>query len=184
MPVVKRDIPHPDGSTTTEYNLDLDQMPIPERRYVADVAWVDHRDDFIRFIFGQRALSGEKLRSVVIVNLYPEPIRNMLGRSAEFVANIAEFLKRNEMAVSDPGPLPEEPNQTVALTANVMSLTFVGREAEWDFFHLPPSGVRKIDERSDVVMDPVVRIDLATRLVAGILQALERLLPSLPQEAK
>jgi hypothetical protein len=184
VPLQRRNVPQPDGTTTTEVSIDLNEAPIPERRYVADAAWVDQRDDIIRFIFGQRALTGEKLRSVVVVNVYPEVIRGLMGRSAEFLQKIHEFLERNSLSAPANGSLPEEPAQTVALSANMMSITFAGREAEWDFFHLPPSGMRKIADSADLVVDPVVRIDLATRLVAGILQALERLLPALPQEAK
>jgi hypothetical protein len=174
----------PDGTTSTEVTVDLTEIPIPERRYVADTAWVDYRNEFVRFMFAQREISGEKLRSVVMVNVYPEPARQIVTRSAQFISNIHSFLDRNGIPIRPMHKLADEPAQTVALSANMISVTFAGREAEWDFFHLPPSGMKKLAERTDVVVDAVVRIDLATSLVAGIIQALEGLLPELPQEVR
>ena len=184
VPVQRRLVSQPDGTTTTEISLNLQEIPIPERRYVADVAWVDHQDETVRFIFAQKALVGEKLRSVVMVSVYPEPARQLIAHSHDFMKGISDFLERNDIKCREVSPPSEEPSQTVALTANMMSVTFAGREAEWDFFHLPPSGLRKLAERSDVVVDPVVRIDLNTSTVAAVLRALERLLPKLPREAK
>jgi len=184
VPIRRRDVPQADGTTTTEISLDLREVPIPERRYVADTAWVDYQNEFVRFMFAQRAISGEKLRSVVIVNVYPEPARQIVTSSDEFISNIHKFMEKNGIAARKMVALTEEPAQTVALTSNMMSVTFAGREAEWDFFHLPPSGMKKIGERSDLVVDAVVRIDLATSMVAGILEALGQLLPDLPQEAR
>jgi hypothetical protein len=175
----------PDGTTTTEISVDFQGMPIPERRYVADVAWVDFGNEVVRFMFGQRAINGsDQLRSLVLVKVYPEPARGLIERSAPFIRNIKDFLARNNIPVHEVQQLVEEPAQTVALTANMMSITFAGREAEWDFFHLPPSGMRKLSERSDIVVDPVVRIDLATSSLAAIINRLEQLVPELPEEAK
>jgi hypothetical protein len=184
VPVQKRIVAQPDGTTATEVTVDLQDIPIPERRYVAELVALDFRNETVRFMFAQAAVATEQLRSLVVVHVFPEPTRKLLEGSADFRRNLGDFLERNAIPVRSLHEVAEEPTQTVALTANMMSVTFAGREAEWDFFHLPPSAVRKLSERNDVVVDPVVRIDLTTSMAAAILRGLETLQSRLPAEAK
>ena len=97
VPISRKVIAQPDGTTSTEISLDLKEVPIPERRYVADAAWVDIRNEIVRIMFGQRGTVGDHLRSLIVVNVFPEPTRNLVETSKDFIALYEEFLNRNKM---------------------------------------------------------------------------------------
>lgn len=184
VPVVKRIISRPDGTSMIEAQLNLRGVAVPERRYVADFAWVDRKNEAARLIFGQYNLTGSALRSLVCVTVFPEPFRQFLTSSKEFFASLSSFLSRNSIEPAQISPLKDEPTQTVALVSNLISASFSGRESVLDFYHVSPAAIMKLAERNDVVLDPVVRVDLATSLLGSLLGLFERVEKALPPEAK
>ncbi len=192
VPVHKRLLTQPSGASAIQLSIQLHEIPVPERRYVADAVGVETRGENVRFLFGQKALDSERLRSIVVVSVFPDPIHNFLrtcdvtpeGVQGNFLSGLTDFLSRNEIAPTPPQTFREEPAQAVALTSNLISVTYVGREAELDFFHLAPNALRKVNKDSEVAVDPIVRIDLATSALAGILLRLVELEPSLPGETR
>jgi hypothetical protein len=195
VPIIKRVVPSSGGTTDVELSLNLQEVPVPERRYVADIAWVVQRDETLRFMFAQANLTGVALRSLVVVTVFPETIRNLVkaceespGEGAKgdlmppLFAHLTDFMKH---AKPQPlRPFSDEPSQTVALTGNLISISLSGREAEVDFFHIAPNVLRKVNHSNEVAVDPIVRIDLPTALLASVLNEVKALTPSLPDEIK
>jgi hypothetical protein len=184
VPILKRVLAQPSGATGIQISVDVNEIPVPERRYVAEVVGIDRKGETVRMLFAQTGLNSEKLRSLVIVSVFPDAVRNLLKSCDGFLPTLSEFLERNGV---QPAPLQtfrEEPAQTVALVSNMVAITYVGREAELDFFHLAPNALRKVNEQSEVAVDPIVRVDLATSALAPLLKRLVELEPELPPEVK
>jgi hypothetical protein len=183
VPVERRAIPMPSGTTSTQFSINVGEIPLPERRYVAELIGLDRKGDAVRLMFGQASLMSEKVRSLVIVSLSTDAVRNLLNSSEQFLPAFRGFIERNELARGTLHTFSEEPPQTVALVANLVAVTFAGREAELDFFHLAPNSLRKV-AGGEVSVDPVVRIDLATSLLAPLIEQLVTWGPELPPETK
>jgi len=103
---------------------------------VADLVGIDRSGEVIRLMFGQASLSAEKVRSVVIVSLSPDAVRNLLKSLENFLPSFREFFHAKRVEAGQPPCVQGGATPTVALVANLISITFSGREAELDFFHL------------------------------------------------
>lgn len=184
VPVTKRIVPLADGTSLSEATIRLEDVPIPERRYVADMAWLESDDQGVRFFFGQYNLRKTELRSLVSVHMYAEPVRNFLKTCVDFIPQITGFIERNGITTSVIRSADSEPEQTVLMIANMISAGTSGREAVLDFLHVSPAAMRKLATTSQVAVDPVVRIDLPTSCLLPLLNELEAIAADLPPEAK
>jgi hypothetical protein len=181
--VSRRIVPNPDGTASVELQLQLDGAPTPERRYTADVAWFDHDADFVRLHFGQLRRDSI-LRSLVIVRLPVEAVRRLLRAVDPFLLVARGYLDKNEIPSRSIAALESEPEQTVALTANIMSAAQVGRECCMDLFHLSAWDLRNTMQGGNSVgIEPVLRVDAATSLIVPLLEKLLAEQETLPREA-
>ena len=87
----RRMVPRPDGTTSFEMSVDMGEAPVPERRYVADIASVNYRDGTIYLVFGQRKLVGSRLRTMVVLTMSSLGVLNFL-KACESIA--PEVLKK------------------------------------------------------------------------------------------
>lgn len=184
VPVTKRIVPNVDGTSVVEASLNLQNAPVPDRRYVADCAWAAQRGDSVRLFFGQYNLAETGLNSLVSLRVYPEAFRQFMKNSEKFLESMTTFLQRNDITLVTTEPTQEEPKQTVSLVTNLIAASFAGRESVLDFYHVSPAAIMKLAQRSDVVLDPVVRVDLGTSLLGGLIGSFRRISDSLPPEAK
>lgn len=182
VPVQRNVVAQPDGATIVRMSLDMANAPIPDRRYSADVAAVALRDDSVLMLFGQRRIEGPELRSLVIVRLFPEPVQRFFESSTEFIEDLRAVLARNNLDEREVGSTLKEPEQTVALAGNLLAAAYSGHEAVLDLYQLSPMVIHKLRLQSanSVPLDPVVRIDLPTTLLAGVFTALEAVRGALP----
>src|SRR5258708_6901353 len=68
--LARRQVTQPDGSTALELNLDLSMAPVPEKRYVADIASLIYEDDVVQLLFGQKKVGRHSgLRSLIVVQM-------------------------------------------------------------------------------------------------------------------
>ncbi len=170
--LTKKFLPQPDGSTLTQIQVELTKLPAPDRNYVADAVGVRATEAGFRLLFAQEKASGE-LRSLLIVNVAPESMRTFRDSCGTFWPGLDEFLKRNQVESGSLIVDSVEPPQVVVLRANLIAASYSGREAELQFFHLAPFSVHKMRiANEDPAIDAVVRIDLSTTKLHGMLQAL------------
>lgn len=182
--VVKRLTPASDGSTTIEAQITLDQAPIPDRRYSADALYVNYDGDgeAVSLLFAQRSLGGPKLRSLVALKVYPDHVRKFLETTGVFSPQLETYLANTGAQVPDLTRLNEEPEHVVSLVSNLVAAGFSARESVMDFYHFNALSLRKLNTSSDLAIDPVVRIDLPTTLLAALVRTLSRLVSQLPPE--
>lgn len=185
VPVTRRALPQPDGSTKITAQVEMGSAPVPDRRYVADVAAVAvaPAGQFVTIMFGQSRIGSKALRSLVLIRLFPEPVHRFFEGSAEFITRLRNTLSKNKLDEQSVEPTLEEPEQTVSLSANVVATAYAGHEAVLDFYHLSPMVLRRLalQDEPRVPLDPVVRIDISIALLAGVVTALEAAQPGLPK---
>ncbi len=185
--IVRKSAPRPDGTTALEIGLDLSEAPVPDRRYLADIAAVKAVDDSLQLLFGQRTIGGKTLRSLVVLVLTPEGVRNFLKTCTEFSPKLHAYLDRIAAAKAELSTIEEEPEQTVAMPVSIIAAAHVERDACIDFYHASPSAIRSVLHHGDanvIGIDPVVRIQLSTRLLAAVVDGIEEATKSLPQEVE
>ncbi len=173
----------PDGTSQIVASLQPSELLVPDRRYTADVASVNMARGAIRLLFGQVGLSGE-LRSLLIVGMYPENIRAFLEMCKEFIPSLVNFLSRNDMSLEPLETFENEPAQTVSLAASVIASAYAGSGGVLDFYHISPMSLHKLTRRDEVAVDPIVRVDVATSLLASLILRLAELGTTLPPEPK
>ncbi len=180
--LARRQVPRPDGSTGLELNLDLGLAPVPERRYVADVAGVTYEDDVLQMFFGQKKVAkSPALRSLIVVQMTSTATIQFIKTLVGFEPGFRKWLSENGVA-RQLTSIEEEPEQTVTLFANMIGLAFAGREACLDFYHASPFSLHQVQQNKKMAVEPIVRVILASRLLLPIIDKLHELEPMLPKE--
>ena len=184
LELTRQIVPQPDGTSLSLVGLNLSSAPVPDRRYVADLATVLYQRE-LKLIFAQETISltSPALRSMLVVHIAPNAARQFL-QSLESMdsPSLDELAKRSGI---EPEPLSEitnEPEQTVAFAANMVAAAVGGREACLDFYHASVFAMVNISKASKVPIDPVVRVDLRTSLLLSLRDALRELQKDFPPE--
>ena len=186
LAVRMRTVPNTNGSSTVEATFDLQDAPVPDRRYVADAAWLVQKGDGVDMVLAQRRLGGVGggLLSAVVVSFTPESVRSFLRSCVTFLPMAEEFLARNSIALPPLEQDAPEPGQVVHVVANIVGAAHAGREAGLDLYQASPWALRALTARQRLAVEPVLRIDLRTDLLVAILLCLRDLETSLPPDAR
>jgi len=185
LTVQKRLLPQTSGTTSLELMLPLDEAPVPQRRYHADIAQVSlDNGSGVRLLFGQKRVGGKGLRSLIVVNMTPEGVRGFLHSCEEFAPLLLKFLERNGIPTTPLFEVDDEPEQTVSLVVNLVAAAQAGREVVLDMYHMSAWSLREVRERGEVAVDPVVRVDLSAALAAAVLVELHKVQGSLPEDVR
>lgn len=180
--LARRQVSSPDGSTALELNLDLNLAPVPERRYVADVAELSYEGDVLQMIFGQKKITkSENLRSLIVIQMTSTATTQFIGTLAGFEPGFRKWMSENGI-VQHLTSIEEEPEQTVTLFANIIGLAFAGREACLDFYHASPFSLHQVRQNKKMAVEPVVRVILGSGLLLPIIDQLHELEPQFPKE--
>lgn len=183
-PLMLHSIAGPGGTTVVQINVDLTKAPAPDRRYLADTAWADTRDGFLRLIFAQRKVGDDaSLRSLVEINVPPEGVRRFIEScTSQFMEGFRGFIVKNGIGEDRLSPITAEPPQAVSLAANLLAAAYSGREAEMYFFHIAPMAIHQVRNGAVPSLDPIVRVDMRTSLLAAVIAFVLRMKDSLPPE--
>lgn len=170
------------GTTGMSYAVDMSSSPVPDRRYVADVASVVQDSDMVQLIFGQRTLGNHKLRSLVVIHMPGAAILGMLRGAEELLTAIDTFIAKfnvQEVILTDIG---EEPSQTVALQASIAVASFSGRDACIDFYYSSPFVIWQVTKGGRFAVEPIVRVMLPTNLWRAVCAKCESIKATLPND--
>lgn len=166
LPVLKKFT----GGTT--FQVDITGAPRPARQYAADVAWFDRRPDQATLYFGQLRLDKKKLRSVLQVAVAPTTAWRILSNSKDATLSMSAYLERAGVDALAATAFEEEPDQSVLVRANMMSIAQVHHDAVADFYNISPTQVRDMQKTGYIDIDPVVRVETSTALLVGLLNAM------------
>jgi hypothetical protein len=177
----RRMVPQPDGTTSYEMAVDMGDAPVPERRYVADIASVSYRDGTVYLVFGQRKLVGRGLRTMVVLTMSSSGVLNFLKACEGIPSEVLnKFVSPNLML--KPDELEEEPSQVVDLAANIIVAGFSGREACFDFYFVSPYVLGQLAQGGKFAVDPVVRVILQSGLASAIVKSLQAFKEQFPND--
>jgi len=183
--IVQHSSLRPDGGSVAILGINLAQAPVPDRRYVADVAMVNYADETIKVLFGQKKMAPEgMLRSLLVIHMSPRAARQFL-RSIDQMATptldqIVEKVgtKKEKLELH----IGTEPEQTVAFVSNIVAVAVAGREACLDFYHASSFAFANAVSSKKLPIDAVVRVDLRTGLFAAVVDELKKLEVKFPLE--
>ena len=166
------------NSHVMQYSADLSMVPVPDRRYPSDVAAIVDDEYMVRLLFGQRKIAGMGLRSLLVIHMTFDSIKQFLTALEPLEKKHLELLKKL------PGgklfEIGEEPQQTVALAATAAIAGFTGTESCLDFYHSSPFSIQKAQLGGKLALEPVVRVTVPTSVFFAMWQRLKELEPRLP----
>jgi hypothetical protein len=174
--VSRREVSNPDGSKAVFVGFDMALAPVPDRKYVADAANFIQADDSAKLLFGQRKISGSSLRSLLVVHLSNESLTQLADISRQISVQLSAYLKERKLDTISFLDINEEPAQTIGFSANIIGCAYAGTEATMDFFHASAFAMHQALTNASAPqlgLDPVVRVNIPSRLLSTILAAVE-----------
>lgn len=166
----------PTGESAESLELNMREAPVPDRKYVADVTGLIVSKGVCKLLFAQERVSGEQLRSLLVVHVTDRTLRNFQDSAAAMTKpTYREIAAAVPIQSERPTKIVDEPDQTVALQANLILSAMSGSEAALDFYQLSPFNFLAVRDRPSVPLDAVVRVDLRSSLLLGLLDAIEAL---------
>lgn len=173
--VIRNIVPMSDGTSTTVVEISLANAPVPDRRYVADAATVIFSKGTVKLVFAQETIT-ETLRSMLIIQMSTAGVRQFLSSLKKMNNTDFDTLVKSLNIEHEELFTPEnEPEQTVALAANMVATAISGNEACLDFYSASAFVMANLATSNKVPVDPVVRVDLRTSLMVALVEKLREL---------
>lgn len=160
---------------------DLSSVPVPAKRYPADTCYVVHTNEIIFLLFAQLVIGApDKLRNLLVVKMTPSSVKRYLDMTNDIKGpSIEDIAKKMEIEGAKLSAFPGEPAETVAFNANLGLTGVSGHEGCIDFYHSSPFAIGAAIKNQKLALDPVVRVDISTRLLVGLLTELQSLIGSM-----
>jgi hypothetical protein len=155
--------------------IDTSKVPVPDKKYVADLYSVIAETNGIKILFGQKRISTTpRLRSLLVIDMTMEAAARFVD-TVNSVTNptYREIGKTLKLAEEPPYQVTDEPEQTIPFFANFCVTAMSGNESFIDFLQVPASAFTRMELRSQLPLDAVVRIDLRSSLFLGLLSVVE-----------
>jgi hypothetical protein len=171
-----------DGRTITNLGANLAGASVPDRKYVADACSVSYQRETVKIIFAQEKFDSKGLRSAIVIHMSPRAVVQMLGMFNGPLHQMFEENARAEgIAPEQMSAFESEPQQVAALSANLAIGAAAGREACMDFYQASPFSLGMAAQSRKLDMDGVVRVELSTALLLGLVEALRELASQFPE---
>jgi hypothetical protein len=153
--------------------VELYKAPVPDRKFTADTCSTIFAGSVVKLVFGQERIDGKGLRSAIVVQMSRIGGANFV-RFCDLMKNpsINEIAQTDNIGVENVSPVATEPPQALTLSANMPLTAISGHEACIDFYQASPFAMGIALRSQKLALDPVVRIDLRTPLLVGLLNDL------------
>jgi hypothetical protein len=172
-----------EGQSAIMLNINLNNAPVPDRRYAADFAGLRYKDEIVKFIFGQEKLDSASVRSLVVIAMHaPDAYKFLQNLSTFKKITLDEIATKFSIKDADLYEISAEPEQTIALAANLVAAAVSGRAACLDFYSASAFAIAKVVETQQLAVEPVVRIDLPTSYLITIRNSLKELVSAFPPD--
>lgn len=172
-PVVAREV---SGSNATRMSANVSAIPVPSKRYSADVCFVGFSHGTYKWLFAQEKFNSQELRTLIIVKMSAEATVRFLTSCDEASPTFDEFAEQTGIEVESLPKFGEEPKETVAFDANFALVALSGAEACVDFYHSSAFAVGASKHTNKLALDPVVRVDLRSSLLLGMIREVAKVL--------
>jgi len=173
-----------DGSEVANFNIDLRSAQVPDRKYTADTCAVAQASGTVKIMFGQERVDQTGWRSLLIVHMSTESVSRFLSMLEQLKnPTLDEVVAKSKIAAESLASKASEPDQAIALTANLGFVGIAGNESCVDFYQASPFSIGAVISSKQIALEPVVRVDLRTSLLLGMISGI-RSLGIKPQEIK
>ena len=171
------------GKSVGSVLANLGSVPVPQKRYSADICFVGYSHETVAILFGQTKYGTEKLRNLLVVKMTAVNVRRLV-ESTDSISDpsLAEIAQRLKLVPETLPDFDSEPEESVSLNASIALTGITGREGCMDFYHVSPFSITAAAKSRKLALDPVVRVDLRATLVFGLIAELRSLLAGLPKE--
>jgi hypothetical protein len=178
--VNRRLITDASGKAVEQLAITVRDMRAPERRYSAESAFVHFNGtDAVYFIFVQEKLDGSA-RSMLSVKTYCDAARQF----HETLGPLRPYMEKYLALGAKVSVMPKaEPEQTLAVAANLIQAAFTGFEAEMRFYYVSPYALHTSNQNSSsqVAIDPVVQVDFPMTMLVALIKHLDQIVVTLPR---
>lgn len=165
-----------DGTSVATFGFDPSRAPVPDRKYTADACSMLESRGTIKLLFAQEKIDGSGWRSVLVVQLSREATGRFLAMlDAIQGPSLAEIAEAAKIGCEALVTKPSEPEQAIALSANLAVVALSGHEACLDFYQASPFAIGAVLKSKKLAVDPVVRVDLRSSLLFGLIQGIRDL---------
>jgi hypothetical protein len=161
-------IEHGDA-TFIEIGVDYERAEVPDRRYYADYCSVIQARSGLSLVFGRLVPGGSTLRNKVEIS-FPETlfVRQLWQSSRKFHEQLGKELEGRRL--SELHEL-QDTDTVQAFRANNVFMARMGDDAIMDFYYIAPPDIHFVStgKRSDVHLEPIIRIAMPTALALEFL---------------
>ncbi len=178
----RKQVANADGTTGVLFTLNLNTAPVPDRRYVADIASVSASEHRLSLIFGQAKVVGAGARSLLVIEIAITFAAQIVHMIQELIVNLRKYVEQYHVPALQLVDIKEEPSQTVSLAGNVVAIGYASRDACLDFYYVSPFAIKQAGAGGDFVAEPVVRVSLPTSLLLSICERLNEMKATFPSE--
>ncbi|HVT34252.1 MAG TPA: hypothetical protein VHE37_01610 [Nevskiaceae bacterium] len=173
-----------DGKSIGVFSIDLKNAPTPDRKYVADLYDVVIAKADVRVLFAQSKVTGEGIRSLLVIHLSPAAIRRFLNAvDDQNDGRFEKMAERLSVDVQPPTKIQEEPaGQTVAFSATAVMVAVQDYDACLDFMKLSAFSLSNVLSTKQAAVEPIVRTDIHIGMLVGLLRALREAEKHFPKD--
>jgi hypothetical protein len=169
------------GLSIQTASLKLGDAPVPERKYVADMCGVEYVTGTMKLFFGQRRIGSDELRSLLVIHMSPSGAARFLAAADQLSPKTLDQLASEAgIKAEESSPVGSEPTQTVAFAAALVLIAASVDETTMDFYQASTFALSAMANSGKLSLDPVVRIDLRTSLLLGLVANVRKLSSHFP----
>ena len=134
----------------------------------------------MQLFFGQRRIGADDLRSLLVIQMTPTGAVRLLKATEQLTPHsLDELVQQGMIKAERSKPITTEPAQTVAMAAGFCLFAASRDEVTMDFYQASVFAQSALPHTKKLAVDPVVRIDMRTSLLIGLIEDLRKL-PDLP----
>jgi hypothetical protein len=157
-------------SAFVEIGVDYERAEVPDRRYYADYCDVIEARSGVSLVFGRLVPGGSALRTKVEIS-FPESmfVRQFWRSSRQFQEGLEQEFKGKHLP---PVKELQDTDKVQAFRANNVFMARMSDDAIMDFYYIAPPDIHFVQSgrRSDVYLEPIIRIAMPTALTLELLE--------------
>jgi|ERR1035437_3686069 hypothetical protein len=179
-PVRMRIIQTTPTANTIELLVEYDKAEVPARAYYADYCDVVKGRSGLSLLFGKLKPGTSVLRNKVEIVFSEEMfVRQLWKNSRQLHEKTREEFERRPL---DPITDLTDTDTVQAFRANNIMMLGMGEEALIDFYYIAPTELHYVftKKRSQIALDPVIRIVLSGSLVFELLEKCRKIIEQMP----
>jgi len=166
---IRTNIEQSKDNQTFAVRLDVDSLPVPPRRYLAELCFVSRSEDFINLFFCEKKLFNDEIKTCLTIRFPLDELEDILPN----INNQSDNLEDGDSNLLIDFNMRNEPDQHVKLTSNIAFIAVSGPEACIDFYHVSAFSKQLLKvQQNELGVEPIVRIDLTTSTLNKLVNTL------------